>query len=64
VGRRKGQFFEGLPLRDCLKEMGPGDHFIKGVNVINCKGNAGVLMANADGGMVRKDLSYVMEKIC
>jgi hypothetical protein len=44
--------------------MGPGDHFIKGVNVINCKGNAGVLMANADGGMVRKDLSYVMEKIC
>ena len=32
---KKNQLFKGLILSECLREMGPGDYYLKGVNVID-----------------------------
>lgn len=46
----KGVYSSGRPFGAVLKEMGPNDVFIKGVNAIDSNGILGVLIANAVAG--------------
>ena len=59
---KKGEFIKGVPLGECLNEMGPGDLYVKGVNTIDPNGNAGVLTANPDGGTITRAMSYARQK--
>ncbi len=57
----RGQFIKGVPLEDCLKEMKSGDLYVKGINVIDRKGSAGVLTANKDGGTITRVMSHAKQ---
>lgn len=51
---KKGTVFKDEPLGNLLKEMGQGDYYVKGVNVVDYNGHAGVLTANRDGGTITR----------
>ena len=59
---KKGEFTKGVPLGECLNEMGPGDFYVKGVNVIDPNGSAGVLTANPDGGTITRAMTHAKQK--
>ncbi len=59
---RAGKLVKEVPLGECLNEMGPGDFYVKGVNVIDPQGNAGVLAANPDGGTIIRALTLSRQK--
>jgi len=49
----KGKLKSGLPLADILKQMGPEDVYIKGVNAIDPNTTVGVLIGNrVEGGTI------------
>jgi hypothetical protein len=50
----KGEQLQNLTLDECLAKLGPGDFYVKGVNVIDPDGKAGVLIANPDGGTIAR----------
>lgn len=58
---KKGQLIKGIPLGEWLSKMGPGDFYVKGVNVIDPKGEAGVLTANPDGGTITRAMKHARE---
>ncbi len=43
---RKGEITSGIPLAPVLKEMGPEDVYIKGVNALDTQGRVGVLIGS------------------
>ncbi len=59
---KKGQLAKGVPLGECLNEMGPGDFYVKGVNVIDPHGSAGVLTANPDGGTITRAMTHAKQR--
>jgi hypothetical protein len=59
---KKGQLTKGVPLGECLNEMGPGDFYVKGVNVIDPDGSAGVLTANPDGGTITRAMTHAKQR--
>jgi len=59
---KKSQLFQGIALGECLEKMGPGDYYLKGVNVIDQNGNAGVLTANRDGGTIARAMAKAKQK--
>ena len=59
---KNGQQVKGVPLGECLNQMGPGDFYTKGVNVIDPNGNAGVLTANPDGGTIIRALTHARQR--
>ena len=44
---RKGEITSGIPLGSLLKEMGPKDVYIKGVNALDAQGRVGVLIGGS-----------------
>jgi hypothetical protein len=59
---KKGQYTPGVPLGECLGSMGPGDFYVKGVNLIDRDGHAGVLTANPDGGTITRAMAKSRER--
>ena len=57
----KGKPFEGEPI-EALKEMGPEDVFIKGVNAIDPNWNVAVLAAASDGGTIGRTFGWTITK--
>ncbi len=55
---KRGQLVRGVPLGEWLTQMGPGDFYVKGVNVIDPNGGAGVLTANPDGGTITRVMKH------
>ncbi len=49
---RKGTLQAKIPLGDLLKSMGPKDVYIKAPNLMDCHGQVGVLVQNANAGTI------------
>lgn len=49
---QKGKLQARIPLGDLLKSMGPKDVYIKASNLMDCHGQVGVLVQNANAGTI------------
>lgn len=60
---RKGERIRNVKANDTIKEMGPGDVFIKGANAINHeRGQAAVLIGHPTGGSVGAILGTIVAR--
>ena len=59
---KDGKSLKGVPLGECMNQMGPGDFYVKGVNVVDNHGNAGVLAANPDGGTIIRAVTHARQR--
>jgi len=60
---RQGEFVTGLSLTQLLKEMGPDDVYIKGVNAIDPNRHVGILVGNlVEGGTIGRVVAGAARK--
>jgi len=63
VVMRDGHRLEGVSATDIVKEMGPGDVFIKGANALNYeKKQAGILIGHPSGGTIGSVIGTVVAR--
>ncbi|MBN2449153.1 MAG: hypothetical protein JXR77_02120 [Lentisphaeria bacterium] len=60
---RRGERVRGVKASEFIKEMGPGDVFLKGANAVNYeRGQAGVLIGHPSGGTVGAILGAIVAR--